>query len=416
MRLVDIRPAAEMPGELGYIPGVDWLPLEDQASWEPQLDPRLPLVLISPSGHRAGSLAQRLSAAGFPLVAAMQGGMWSWRDLGYDTSRDGAIAAARGRLRVVAPDWEVSKVLLTLDQVRAHLGDPLSTRWLKLSALLVHGRLSCVDGRDATGVLGTPGGDAGEFVLALAAVEHVIARPLDTATITALLARRVDVFGRFYVHSDIHAGNELIRSMRADPRLDAALRVVYEPLEWRRFFMGPPPEVQEVVLEHALRPEHTGCGHLRLMVQNPSVYGVRSGLLWDTLRALYALRWQGSIDVEVKVLPGVHAEGGVLVVVLEQGVEAFSRIPLVSPLAGRTQLFVNHPQVADFLRTQQAHFLAMQQDLLGLSLGQARDVERVMAELGARQAGHTLGQLAKGLPTFEARFNEQRAFVVRQLA
>lgn len=416
VRLVDIRPAAEMPGGLGYIPGVDWLPLEDQASWEPRLDPRHPLVLISPSGHRAGSVAKRLSAAGFPLVAAMQGGMWSWRDLGFDTSRDPAIAAARGRLRPVEPNWEVVKATLTLDQVREHLGDPLSTRWLKLSALLVHGRLSCVDGRDATGVLGTPGGDAGEFVLALAALEHVTARPLDTATIAALLARRVDVFGRFYIHSDIHAGNELIRSMRADPRLTDALRGVYEPLEWRRFFQGPPRAVQEVVLEHALRPEHTGCGHLRLMAQNPSAYGVRSGLLWDTVRALYALRWQGSMDVEVTVLPGGHAEGGVLLVVLEQGVAAFSRIPLVSPLAGRTQLFVSHPQVADFLRTQQAQFLAMQRDLLGLGVGQARDVERVMAELGARQAGHTLGQLAKGLPTFEARFNEQRAFEVRELA
>ena len=36
-------------------------------------------------------------------------------------------------------------------------------------------RLSCVDGRDDSGVMGTPGGDAGEFLLALAAVEAAVA-------------------------------------------------------------------------------------------------------------------------------------------------------------------------------------------------------------------------------------------------
>lgn len=415
VRIVDIRSAGEMPGALGYVPGADWLPIEEIDTWQQQLDPRHPLILVSSSGQRAGAVARRLREAGFPLAAAMQGGMWSWRDLGFDTCYDALIGERRGRPRRIEAAWEIHKRTLTLAQAEAHVGDPLSTRWLKLAALLVHGRLSCVDGRDPTGVLGTAGGDAGEFVLALAAVEHVTARPLSPEVIAALLARRIEVFGRFYVHSDIHAGNSLIKSMRADPRLDAALANVYEPLEWRRFFAAPPPEVRSVVLEHSLRPEHQGCGHLRTMAQNPAGYGVRAGLVWDVLRAIYAHRWSGSIDVEVHMLPGGHAEGGVLVVQLEEGVSPFSRIPLVSPLAEGTQLFVSHPQVADFLRKQQTHFLAMQRDLLDLPFGQAQDVERVIAELGARQTSHTLSVLAKGLPVFEARFNARRQVHVREL-
>ena len=101
--------------------------------------------------------------------------------------------------------------------------------------------------------------------------------------------------------------------------------------------------------------------------------------------------------------------------VLEEGVTPFSRIPLVSPLAAGTQLFISHPQVADFLRKQQTHFLALQRDLLDLPYGQAQDVERVMAELGVRQLTQTLGVLAKGLPVFEARFNARREVTVREL-
>lgn len=415
VRIVDIRSTGEMPGALGYVPGADWLPIEDIDTWQKELDPRQPLILISSSGQRAGAAARRLCEAGFPLAAAMQGGMWSWRDLGFDTCYDAGIGERRGRPRRIETSWEIRKTTLTLAQAEAHVGDPHSTRWLKLAALLVHGRLSCVDGRDPTGVLGTAGGDAGEFVLALAAVEHVTARPLSPEVIAMLLARRIEVFGRFYVHSDINAGNALIKSMRADPRLNAALADVYEPLEWRRFFAAPPPEVRSVVLEHSLRPEHQGCGHLRTMAQNPAAYGVREGLVWDVVRALYTNRWSGTIDVEVHTLPGGHAEGGVLLVQLEEGVTAFSRIPLVSPLAEGTQLFVSHPQVADFLRKQQSHFLAIQRDLLDLSFGQAQDVERVIAELGARQTSHTLGVLAKGLPVFEARFNAQRQVRVREL-
>jgi rhodanese-related sulfurtransferase len=415
VRLVDIRAEREMPGVLGYVPGSDWLPLSDIDTWQSKLDPKTPVIVISRSGHRGGAVAERLKAAGFPLVAAMQGGLWHWRDVGLETSFDPSIRERRGALRELGATWEARKAVLTREQVEAHLGDPYSTRWMKLAALLVNGRLSCVDGRDATGVLGTPGGDAGEFALLLAATEHVTARTIDPDKVVELLARRVAVFGHFYVHTDIHASNQLIQAMRADARLDAALAQVYEPLEWRRFFMGPPPEVRERVLEHALLPAHLGCGHLRHMANDPAAYGVRPGLVHDVLRGVYTQRWRGDIDVEMSVLPGGHAEGGVLLVMLEAGVAPFSRIPLVSPQAEGSQLFVAHPQVAGYLREQQAHFLGMQRDLLDLGHGQVRDIERTMAELGAQQTACTLGRLAKGLPVFEARFDERRRFRVRQV-
>ena len=68
------------------------------------------------------------------------------------------------------------------------------------------------------------------------------------------------------------------------------------------------------------------------------------------------LRSAGHEETETQVLPGSHAEGAVVNVVAEHGVESFSRIPLVSPMAGGSQMFVNHPQVSAFLRGQIARF------------------------------------------------------------
>jgi hypothetical protein len=53
------------------------------------------------------------------------------------------------------PDGHDNKI--SLDAIKTHIGDALNIQWLKMAAFLVHGRHSCVDGRDDSGVVGTPG-------------------------------------------------------------------------------------------------------------------------------------------------------------------------------------------------------------------------------------------------------------------
>lgn len=78
-----------------------------------------------------------------------------------------------------------------------------------MAAFLVHGRQSCVDGRDDCGcvtsrsyssvtcsldnrVIGTPGGDMGEFVTAMSVAEQLMDRKLSYDEIDLLLRRRLD--------------------------------------------------------------------------------------------------------------------------------------------------------------------------------------------------------------------------------
>ena len=414
-RIVDVRPKDELLGPLGYVPGCDWIPQERALSILGALGDDDPIILVSRGGERAGKLAATLEMQGKRYVGALFGGILDWRQAGLSTVRDPEIAQREGQLRSTDMRWSAPKKELRADDLEAHVGDPRSIRWRKVAALLVNGRLSCVDGRDDSGVMGTPGGDAGEFLLALAGVERVSGRTIDDATLRALLLRRLDVFGRFYFHTDLIAGNALIESMRADHRLDHALAHVYEPLEWRRFMGSPPADVRALVLEHAVKPAHLGCGHLRLALLHPERYGMRPALIESFLRSFFELSWSGHDENETQVLPGGHAEGAVVNIVVEHGVEAFSQIPLVSPMAAGSQMFVNHPQVSTFLRDQTARFLARQTDLHPLGAGGETELLDVLCTLGKAQLEHTLSELAPGLPVYEIAFNDNHGAKVTTL-
>ena len=283
---------------------------------------------------------------------------------------------------------------------------------MKHAALLLHGRLSCVDGRDETGVIGTPGGDSGEFLLALAALESVTGAKLSPLQVRALFARRLETFGRFYLHGDIHSGNALIKAIRADRRLESAIGSISEALEWRRFFEAPPQHVRELLTEYMSEPAHIGCGHLRLAMTMAETYGVRPTLVKEILRAFYRGRWEGSLDAEFTVLPGGHEEGAVVNIRLAEDLRSFTQVPLVSPTAGGTQMFVNHPQVSENLRRDLAYFLIRQGDAIHVEPMHFEPLVAEMSRLAGLQLTATLSWLAKGLPIYDVVFGKHGAFHV----
>lgn len=424
--IVDVREGDELVGPLGHVPGSAWVPFSQIDTIAERLHRDAPLVLVSRAGELAAEAALRLERAGMRLVSSMQGGMVGWRQLGFAVSREAAILAHRGELalsddpcaqpvRVMEPGHynkpgEAGAASVsgprTLDRehIAQHVGDVSLVRWIKLAGLLLHGRMSCVDGRDDGGVIGTPGGDMGEFVLMLAAIERVLDRTLDPPEIERLLARRVDTFGRFYVHTDVAASNRFIASLRGDARLNDALAGVWDPLQWRRFLSHPPEAVREIVLSHMLQPAHLGCGHLRRMSESAAQYDVRAGLVTDVVRAFFHLRWQGASELEYLPLAGGHKEAAVANVRVHSTLQPFTWVPLVSPSVGAEQMFVNHPQVAAYLREQSTYFLEQQSDLLSLPRGGREAIARELTQLGEKHLATTLGFLAKGLPVYDITF------------
>lgn len=413
VRLIDVRGEDELTGVLGYIHGSDWLPAADILSLVERVDRDDPIVLISAGEERSGAAALALEKAGLRFVAALHGGIIAWRNDGYTTARDPSIRDRKGKVRSIEEPFDPSPDDVTAEEIEAHVGDPLSVRWIKLPALLVRGLVSCVDGRDDSGVIGSPGGDAGEFLVGLRALETLLRRELNDAEVATLLARRNDAFGRFYMHTDLHAANATISALRADPRLTAAVKAVPDDQEWRAFERKVPAALRPALLEHILEPAHIGCGHLRNELTNPKEYATREGLVRGVLRAVHAARWAGDPDMEYVPLSGGHTERAVVNVRIAGPLLPFSKIPLVSPSVGQAQVFIHHPRITSYLRRQLAAFLAVQTDITRASID-PNWLHEEMVRVGAIQLSKTLGALAKGLPVYDVVFHGEDRVEVRK--
>ena len=408
VRILDVRDLPELCGPLGHIPAVTHVPVDALGTVPQVLDPDTCVVLVSKRGGRAGVAARLLEELGMRRVAAMDGGMVAWKQLGFATPRDPSsyrtalVALAPGVGRSGKPLVTLeSGARLTADHIREHVGDPTSVRWVKLGAFLLHGMRSCVDGRDDHGVIGTPGGDAGELLLALATVERLTSKVFSEAEVERVLLRHLDTFGRFYMHTDVAAMNYLIfEGYRKDEQIAPHIGHVTSPEAWRAFHRDPPVAVRSAMLRHLVQPEVMGCGHLRFAMTIEG-YQVRPGLARAFLEAFYQVLWTGAPELEWMVLGGTHAEGAVVNVRVEGGLHSYTRVPLVSPNVDGTQLFVNHPQVTMFLRRELAAFLCE----IGASPTRDDVLAEAIEQLGNAQASETLGRLANGLPVFEIRFD-----------
>jgi rhodanese-related sulfurtransferase len=413
-RLIDVRSPEELTGNLGHLPGSCPVPLGGVHRVPELLGLESPVVLVCDDGERSSAAALYLERLGMTMVAALLGGVRQWRDLGFSISRDPVVLERALEPEFARPPGQVieSGCRLTAEQVEWHVGQPGSVRWIKFAALMLHGKTACIDGRDDRGVIGTPGGDAGEFALALAAVEKLSGIALADDQIARLLEAWLDTFGRFYMHSDVNATNALIKAFRSDDRVIPHLDGVFHPPEWRAWMRKPPLAVRDAVLEHLVNPAHVGCGHLRLSMLNPDVYEVRREVLESFLRAFFRQRWGGTDEAEFVMVGGDHGEGAIVQVTLDEQLYPHTKIPLISPAFEGLQMFVLHPQIAAHLRRFRAGFLVSELPELELNVDALADV---ICELGKRQLEATATRLAGGLPIYEVRFARTRAFSVTRV-
>jgi len=414
IHVVDVRDPAEMVGPFGHIPGAVPVAPAQAPSILALLGPNAPVVVISNRARRAGAVAEYLELIGMHFVAAMDGGMASWKNTGLEASRDPAALSRQLSVPMAARAASDTRTALTRAMVEEHVGSTGSVRWIKMAGFLLRGRRSCVDGRDDHAVIGTPGGDLGEFVLSLAAYEEVSGARLDSDDVDGLMRDYVDTFGRVYYHSDTHTVSSLIPRLQEDPRLKDTVAPLDSPLAWRTFLKGPPEKVQAALLEHYTSQDSIGCGHIRLMMRYPDQYRLRADLVKQAVASFWRVRWSGFPDMEYVILGGAHSEGAVLAVTVEDRLWAFSRVPLVSPNIGGTQAFIFHSQVAAYIRENFADW--MLRASLPVVPASRQALSESVINNGHHQRKTTLGHLAKGLPTFEVRFHGRTRFTVEELS
>lgn len=403
VRIVDVRERDELVGELGHLPGVSWVPMSRVATVAERWAPDEPIVFVCRSGRRSAKAAQFMEDLGYTEVASMTGGMLLWQ------SEDRLVSRKDGDFHSLLTDAALSLYRAEIDgsasdEIRAHIGDTMQVGWVKAASLVMSGSQSCVDGRDGHQIIGTPGGDAGEFLLTMATLEQLEGRHLSSRMLRERFDAYQGAFGQMYMHTDDAALERLGERLREDPRFLAVSDPLVGASAVLAFVHHPPHELEEALLEHLVVAETIGCGHFKLMTLHPAEYGLRETLVADFLGIYFRRLWQGAPALQYVSLRGEHAEGAVLNVVLDAEVHAYTEVPTIAPLHGGREVFVQHPEVNHWVRQQHATFLLEREPWLtehGVTDEAFLEALEVMAR---KQLEATLHYLADGLPIYTVHF------------
>jgi hypothetical protein len=291
-------------------------------------------------------------------------------------------------------------------EIAEYLKQKASVRWVKLGDLLRHEYDACVDGRETTPVIGNPGGDASRLAEAVIAVGAVAGRHFNPGEIMKIFDWYVSNFGSFYMHTDEHAMlhlaeflNEGYGAKRMEGKKFHTAREMYD------YVMNPDPRLQVFLSRYLLDPRFIGCGHMKLMIQKPAQYGMSEKVLRSLSLAFFDNLWNvpdRRKQLVYPCFPGDHKEGAVVNIVIPGGeLTEETMVPMVAPTDGVISVFVNHPQVVQFMNKQVAYLLAKEgasviKDLEVDPTAVAVHMEHLQNE-GVRQ---TVSSLAWGLPVY----------------
>ena len=218
-------------------------------------------------------------------------------------------------------------------------------------ARVTHSSFRCLDGRTTEGVLGTPGGDAGEFVLGLLVYQDLIGVFLTQENVTDYFETYLKCMemSRFYMCTDQAAVDHMAKELALDD-ID-----MYDP----------DPEIVEDLLEAVVEPNNIGDSHLKMMIDKPELYSINKTIVEFYLYAFYSVLWDEENPLHeilyLEVLQGSHVETAFLEVKVNDECLLELVAPLVIPTEGADDtisMFVNHIDAAGIRREQMSRFFA----------------------------------------------------------
>lgn len=287
-------------------------------------------------------------------------------------------------------------------ELRAHLRRMAETSTVAaLPDILFQHTVSCVDGRKKEGVVGSPGGNAGVFILMLAALEEFTGTNLHASEVDEIFARYLGTFGPFYMHTDElsleHATTQFLANDGSATTADGS-----GPNNSPDWIRNPPDEARDELLKILIEPESNGCGHLRLMLEHPDEYRVRPEIVRNVLTGFYRRLWQGDDRLVLDVLEGVHEEQAVIRLHAGRQDGNGASTVLAPPSSGGADVFLYHPEAAVYLQVENAAFLA---DIGRIDADEIESFAELQHEMGNRQLHATLEHLAPDLPICDATFD-----------
>ncbi len=292
------------------------------------------------------------------------------------------------------------------EEISTYLNKNGIVRWVKLGDLMKMEYDACVDGRETTPIVGNPGGDVSRLAEAIIAVGAVAGRHFNPGEILKIFDWYLTHVGMFYMHTDEHAMHHLAEFLNEGYGAKRmAGKKFHTPAEMYNFVTNPDPRLQVFLSRYLLDPRFIGCGHMKLMITKPEQYGMSEKVLRSLSVAFFDTMWnvpEKSSLLAYPCLPGDHKEGAVVNIVIK-GIELTEKtlIPMVAPTDGKISMFVNHPQVVQFMNEKVAYLLAKE----GKSVIPDLDVDpdavvAHMEHLQSEGVRQTVSALAWGLPVY----------------
>lgn len=285
---------------------------------------------------------------------------------------------------------------------------------IQLATLLKNGFRSCVDGRSTKAIIGSFGGNMGDFVKALQALENSTGVFLNSLEVHTIFEWLLSATGSpFYMHTDTHARYNVIKELLVSSRYTGFIPTATTFEDW--LWAGPQGKNHhEVVKNHSVmlhaltKASCVGCGHLSRMIKHPNQYGVRQDLVIWAIQAFFAVMWTGTQEQKAlltyKILEHDHDERLVLQVFVDGNINTRTVFPLIRPNKDGTQMFVQHPQVEAAIDENVASQIAQAPVVVSMGTFEREGYLQQIQALEGAYSTETVSQLALTLPVVAVHF------------
>jgi hypothetical protein len=259
------------------------------------------------------------------------------------------------------------KMGLSAEQLRSVLGRPQEATYVKVDD--VH--FGCTDSRETEPILGTPGGDFGEFLLGLAEYEHMTRRSFSQTEVQKMLAAWLDWAPRgsqpLYFHTDEAATLHLQANLHFN---GVKGKVVALDLD------APKDEYIDELLKDLPNSKNQGCYYVKAILDDPKRFYMRPALLPALIQSFFKILWdKKTLASDGKALyqklrfethVGEHSPKAWINFRVTHACEhqhmapVFRPFPLTTKRVGPVSaVLVNHPAAVQVLRKKLAKFFSL---------------------------------------------------------
>jgi hypothetical protein len=278
--------------------------------------------------------------------------------------------------------------LVTRESILAAFQNVATLEW----AHIAQTSFSAFDGRNDEKVLGTPGGDMGEFIQAIAAFSKVANKKLSTEEVARVFEKYLKTMSRqkFFYETDEKAYTRLAvatgcRNLHVSD-------------------MGGMKRKREAFLEKVALPEHIGDPFIRFLAINATNLDLNADYIHASLAAYHNVLWTNPSKMSTRLCyletKGPNTEAAVVNIKTASYCVDQGLAPMVSQqLACAAPVFVNHPEAVRVLRRE---LVAVMTE--GVNGVDARDVMAAYNLIAETNLQKFLSEVAADVPVFTVEF------------